>query len=512
MEEATEICKLRLFLKLVSQVEADAKKPNYGIEPLPDIDFNIRAGNTLVGFATLEEVRNAVNRESSGQGKLLFDDTLERIERSAVAVDKTFQEFKSLQSANNADGKQLSTKKTELRSSLGKLNDELDRYLADEYEKGQSKKPAAFQKWKSSHQPFHWFVEFYGIVNQGGFDVIIGNPPYLEQKEVKYSLNNFRSSDSKAIHAMCIERSSQILLPNGTMSMILPLSIVSTQRMKIVQEILEKGRNAWYSNYSWRPAKLFDAVNRALTIFIVTPSSEGKTFTTNYQKWTSDSRDGLIFKANYIEIPQQRNAFWISKIGEEIESSLLNKCLAIKSVVKNFMANSEHRVYYRTDGGLYWKVFTKSAPAFKSNNTNGHSTRETWITLSKPEMIEPIIAMLSSNTFWWWYTVTSNCRHLNPYDVQNFAIPNSALLDKKLISLGSKYLDDLQNNSTMLVRNQKQTGITETQSFKIQKSKPIIDEIDRLLAQHYGFTDEELDFIINYDIKYRMGRDDGEEQ
>jgi hypothetical protein len=35
----------------------------------------------------------------------------------------------------------------------------------------------------------------------------------------------------------------------------------------------------------------------------------------------------------------------------------------------------------------------------------------------------------------------------------------------------------------------------------------MIDEIDWLLARHYGFTDEELDFIINYDIKYRMGKD-----
>ncbi|MFH1515157.1 MAG: hypothetical protein ABIG42_06830 [bacterium] len=35
--------------------------------------------------------------------------------------------------------------------------------------------------------------------------------------------------------------------------------------------------------------------------------------------------------------------------------------------------------------------------------------------------------------------------------------------------------------------------------------KHIIDEIDRVLARHFGFTDEELDFIINYDIKYRMG-------
>ena len=62
----------------------------------------------------------------------------------------------------------------------------------------------------------------------------------------------------------------------------------------------------------------------------------------------------------------------------------------------------------------------------------------------------------------------------------------------------------------MLVRQQKQTGKTETQSFKIQKSKNIIDQIDKVLAQHYGFTDEELDFIVNYDIKYRMGSTDDE--
>ena len=41
----------------------------------------------------------------------------------------------------------------------------------------------------------------------------------------------------------------------------------------------------------------------------------------------------------------------------------------------------------------------------------------------------------------------------------------------------------------------------------LEGSKPIIDKIDRVLAKHYGFTDEELDFIINYDVKYRMGRE-----
>ncbi len=192
----------------------------------------------------------------------------------------------------------------------------------------------------------------------------------------------------------------------------------------------------------------------------------------------------------------------------------MEKYLNIKMKLENLMGRSNHRVYYRTTGGLYWKVFTDFAPAFKVNGKEGHSTRETWFTLQDGKLIKAIIAILSSDLFWWWYTITTNCRDLNPYDLQTFPIPETALADPYLSRQGEEYLQDLQYNSTILVRMQKQTGRTETQSFKIQKSKPIIDEIDRVLARHYGFTDEELDFIINYDIKYRMGqngRDEGEE-
>ena len=57
----------------------------------------------------------------------------------------------------------------------------------------------------------------------------------------------------------------------------------------------------------------------------------------------------------------------------------------------------------------------------------------------------------------------------------------------------------------MLLRNQRSTGRTETQSFKVQKSKEIINKIDEVLATHYGFDEEEVDFLINYDIKFRVG-------
>lgn len=512
MEEATEICKLRLFLKLVAQVDSVDK-----IEPLPDIDFNIRAGNTLVGFASKDKVRDAITMSEAGkqkQGLLLFPehlDTLGRIEEKAEIADRKFKQFRQMQTGFGMDTKDFSDAKQNLGNSLKLLSEELDRYLASEYGIDRNSIPSEkkynkeFAEWCESHQPFHWFSEFYGIINEGGFDVIIGNPPYLEQRQVNYAPRNFKCSENGTVHAMCIERSIQLLHRHGCMSMIVPLALVSTQRMQVVQEMLENDHNAWYTNYSWRPGKLFDTVNRALTIFVVTPSKEGQIFSTNYQKWISDSRDMLMFGLKFVEFPRQRPAFWVPKLGKQQERAILKKCLKVKTPLGQFMSASNNCVYYRTTGGLYWKIFSNFPPAFKVNGKSGHSTRETCFTLSSKKMIFPAIAILSSNLFWWWYTITTNCRDLNPYDIQNYPVPQSAMQDTELISLGERYIEDLKVNSIMLVLNQKQTGRTETQSFKVQKSKPIIDQIDHVLAKHYGFTDEELDFIINYDIKYRMG-------
>jgi len=127
--------------------------------------------------------------------------------------------------------------------------------------------------------------------------------------------------------------------------------------------------------------------------------------------------------------------------------------------------------------------------------------------------VRPIIAALSSDLFWWWYTVTSNLRDLNPSDIMGFPIPSSLLSDIEIAVLGDEYLSDLKRNSTMLVRQQRQTGKTETQMFEIKKSKPIIERIDNAMSHHYGLTMEELDYLMNYDIKYRIGAssEDGDE-
>ncbi len=224
------------------------------------------------------------------------------------------------------------------------------------------------------------------------------------------------------------------------------------------------------------------------------------------QKWASDNRDILVDQTSYVEIPREREHCWAPKLGSVLERSILGKVAGADSKLVDHMSGTHNRVYYRTTGGLYWKVFADFSPDFRVEGRCGHSSRETHFGLTSGASVPAVIAALSSDVFWWWYTITSNLRDLNPYDIQNFPIPKAAVLDAEMRRLGKAYLRDITKNSTMLVRHQTTTGRTETQSFKVQKSKPIIDDIDRLLARHYGFTDEELDFIIHYAIKYRRGR------
>ena len=118
MEEAIEICKLRLFLKLVAQIEYVEN-----IEPLPDIDFNIRAGNTLVGYATYDEVKSAVLGKT--QGKLDLGKDMQRIDEKAQDVDRLFGLFRQQQT--ELGGQVSNADKQELRKRLKALEDELNR-------------------------------------------------------------------------------------------------------------------------------------------------------------------------------------------------------------------------------------------------------------------------------------------------------------------------------------------------------------------------------------------------
>ena len=110
---------------------------------------------------------------------------------------------------------------------------------------------------------------------------------------------------------------------------------------------------------------------------------------------------------------------------------------------------------------------------------------------------------MSSSTFFWFWNVLSDCRNVNRRDLIEFPFAPGEVdrkLRGKLARLGKRYMCELRKSS----KTMRKSGL-RIETFDYAGCKPIIDQIDSLLAEHYGFTDEELDFIINYDIKYRVG-------
>jgi hypothetical protein len=288
MAEAVEICKLRLFLKLVSQVDAGRE-----LEPLPDIDFNIRAGNTLVGYATEAQFDSA---------NTLASDQAHRAEIKADTADlaDSFDFFRQQQTV--LGGKVTADDKRKLRDKLSGLSLELDRYLAREYGINPNKK-SEFSTWQTNHQPFHWFAEFYGVMREGGFDVVIGNPPYVATRKISgYTVKGYETAACTDIYAWCLERVVDIASRKARTGMIVPLSLSFSGDFADLRELLyQQYRRNWFSHFARIPAALFAADVRVRnTIHIGSLAGTGAAhFTSRLHRWFEVARPNLFPTLSY---------------------------------------------------------------------------------------------------------------------------------------------------------------------------------------------------------------------
>ena len=506
MEEAVEICKLRLFLKLVAHLERYDQ-----IEPLPDIDFNIRAGNTLVGFTSLDAVRHAITMDSHGQRRALYGEdhaTLDRINENAEIASRAFDQFRQQQTA--LGGEVTATDKACLRRRMDALESELNRFLAVEY-RINPEDSYAYAAWRDSHRPFHWFVEFYGIMNKGGFDVIIGNPPYVEYSKVKgnYTVRGYATESTGNLYAFVMERCKTIALSRGFMSMIVPMSGHSTSRMQpLVEAFYKQFGSCYLFNISAdaNPSRLFEGVKFRLAVFVVSNRPSG-IFTTGYSRWYARQRDTLFGLLQYTKTGALRYPTAIPKVSGHLHLSILRKLFGPIGSNMLMLRSARHRadtLYYHT-APVNWIRAHTTVPYFHSERDGTKLP-----TMLKSLNLEPHFAgstqsILCSSTFFLWWISVSDAYHLNWPEVERFSFWCCEELDK----LSKRLETDMLAKSRRRVYHYRTSGRVEYDEFYMKESKAIIDAIDRVIAEHYGFTDEELDFVINYDIKYRMGLGSG---
>jgi hypothetical protein len=366
-----------------------------------------------------------------------------------------------------------------------------------------------FADWKQSHQPFHWFVEFFGILNAGGFDVVIGNPPYVEYSKVQatYQVRGYKTAECGNLYAYVLERTEALIESKGRLGFIVPIALVSVSETLTARKLIRERFSAgWFSNFAIRPAKLFEGVEQRLTIWLADAdkAKAKRTLTTKYLQWYKDERRFLFDRLEYAAASDISTDACIGKLGSDLAHNIVKKVIATTGGVvgEKLAARGRAKLFFHRTPG-YWIRIMDFEPHFRSPTATRsvHHIRE--LDVSDEASAKFIGAVVSSSLYFLWFFAMGNCRNLTLGDVKQFPIgrPSPDVL-RRVGKLFDSLMADFQANSFVNTR-----GDTQFQEFNWGLSKPIVDPIDAALAEHYGLTAEELDFAVSYDIKIRMGKD-----
>jgi hypothetical protein len=201
-----------------------------------------------------------------------------------------------------------------------------------------------------------------------------------------------------------------------------------------------------------------------------------------------------------------------------MEEVILDKMEKVSgpSILGVAASGGPHNVYAHRIASYFVKALT-FVPHF-SNERDGQKRSEDYKVFSFTQRSHASIACcaINSTLFYMYYIVFSDAYHCGRELIERFPLDiarvANGLADGFKEAEGA-LMRDLKHNSDIRTIAYKNTGMVEMQKFFPKLSKPLLDNIDRLLAKHYGLTESELDFVLNYDIKFRLGSDsEGEDE
>ena len=193
------------------------------------------------------------------------------------------------------------------------------------------------------------------------------------------------------------------------------------------------------------------------------------------------------------------------KIGTQTELEILKKLFKHKPLSDQLVVNRGKSVLVHRIAHYFIKCFNFT-PYFCSDRDGVKKSDDYKEYCFDDSAIPSVIAAINSTTFYFYWQVFYDAFKAGKHCVEHF--PFNSIGDdttqKMLKKLSDKLMKDLKSHSNRLEATYRTSGKVEYDQFFPRKSKPIMDEIDSALAKHYGLSEPELDFLINYDVKFRV--------
>ena len=248
---ATEISRLRCFLTLIVEQSVEDASENRGIEPLPNLDFKFVTANSLMNVGDV-----IYEKEQLG----LFED------RSGI--DDLRDIRNRYFSSHNLD-------REKLKSNFVQVQNKMLQNMISNHTHGHAEVTKKLSSWDPfSHDATSWFDAEWMFGVSEGFDIVIGNPPYVSAlKSVKDNLENretYRSnykelSGAFDLYVVFLLRGLQLLKKDGFYSWIIPNKLTVASYAKNTLQLLKS--QGLMSLVSVSMAKVFDASVYPVVIF-----------------------------------------------------------------------------------------------------------------------------------------------------------------------------------------------------------------------------------------------------
>lgn len=246
---AVDITKLRLWLSLVVDAEVQI------VNTLPNLDYNIMVGNSLIeefnGIKLFDE--ELLKDRPKRNKKTVSNQISMNIEGTStnIGIEQEYQLLEDIQILQNKlfDEKDT-TEKKRIKKEIEDKEWELIEYKINR-EKGLSfKEMEEFKKLKKSNRRpyFLWKLEFSRIFKEkGGFDIVIGNPPYIDSEDMiryipdvrEYCKSKYKSAKGNwDIFIIFIELGIMLAKQNGNTSYIVPNKLIGAKYSEALRKYI----------------------------------------------------------------------------------------------------------------------------------------------------------------------------------------------------------------------------------------------------------------------------------
>jgi len=485
---AVDIARLRFWLSLI----VDEKSP----EALPNLDFKIMQGNSLLEQYKGVDLSTMTEKKIGAGESLTFFDSMLDVYRKNLR-DKLTEYYACPEH----------DKKMQLRKDIADIvkQELVEQGIHIDFEDMDLSANSQFFLWHT------WFHDVFSRPSKEGFDIVIGNPPYgakYDNQTKRYYKNTYVTANSIRglqkgsldTYTLFIELGYNLLRKNGSFAYIVPISLTSSDSLTGVHRLLMGNCDTIYiSSYAVRPKPVFEnaVVNTSILLFKKTETPCQYLFSTKmHRRGNEFELQRLIDNLQFVDVKGQTLYGRIPKIGSEIEKTILNK-LFNYTKLGALIKTSGSPIIYRFAGGRYFKVVT--------NYSTGSSAERT-IYFANSKIADAVGCILSSSLSFWFYQIFSDNLNWKTYEIENFTVPQLSAEDiDYLDKLYSRYLSDIEAKANIRITSGESTyNVDSFKEYKIVRSKAIIDEIDDYICPLYGLTQEETDFIKNYELEFRL--------